>query len=141
MSASLLSMIPSFVVAFFPKCPLCWAAYMSVFGIAGLQSIPYSPWLLPAFILLMLANLILIFKRAKQRRGMEAFYLALSGTLILPTVGLYFKLPYASYLGIAMIFAGSLLSSLPFKTSLKFKSFINRLRNCSGYLLRDKNTA
>jgi protein SCO1/2 len=141
MSASLFSMILSFLVAFFPKCPICWAAYMSVFGIAGLQSIPYSPWLLPVFILLMLTNLLLIYKRAKQRRGIEAFYLSLSGTLVILTLGLYFKLPYISYLGIALIFAGSLLSSLPFKTSFKLKSFIAWVEGCFGYLLRDKNTA
>src|SRR5262249_51879337 len=31
-------------VAFFPKCPVCWAAYLSMFGVAGLQSVPYAPW-------------------------------------------------------------------------------------------------
>lgn len=141
MSTGMLSAVPPLVVAFFPKCPVCWAAYLSAFGIAGLQNVPYSPWLLPVFILLMLINLMLVFKRSKQRKGIEAFYLCLSGTFVVLVLGMHFQMQYSSYLGIAMILAGSLLSSLPDEISFQFKSFILRAQNYFGNLLKNRNPA
>ena len=35
-ASSTFGTLASLGVAFFPKCPFCWAAYLSVFGIAGL---------------------------------------------------------------------------------------------------------
>jgi protein SCO1/2 len=106
-------LLPSLAVAFFPKCPICWAAYLSVFGMAGIQTIPYSPWLLPVFILMMLVNLLSVFKRSKHRNGKEAFYLSALGTAVVLVSGLLLEMQSASFVGIAMIFAGSLISSLP----------------------------
>jgi protein SCO1/2 len=42
--------LASLAFAFFPKCPVCWAAYLSLFGIVALEQIPYAPWLLPRFL-------------------------------------------------------------------------------------------
>ena len=56
-SSPLLGSLASLALAFFPKCPICWAAYLSVFGIAGLDRIPYSPWLQPVLAKAMLINL------------------------------------------------------------------------------------
>ena len=41
----LLSAVGPIGLALFPKCPVCWAAYLSAAGIAGLERIRYSPWL------------------------------------------------------------------------------------------------
>ncbi len=30
-----------------PKCPVCWASYLSVFGIAGIEQIPYASCMVP----------------------------------------------------------------------------------------------
>src|SRR5258705_27104 len=48
--------LASLVWAFFPKCPLCWAAYLSVFGITGAQQILYFSKMRPVFLALMLIN-------------------------------------------------------------------------------------
>jgi len=108
------SLIPLGIV-FFPKCPLCWGAYLSFFGIAGLQSIPYSPWLLLFFVLLMMINLVSIFKRAKYIGRFGSFYLSLLGILLVLIPGTYFNFHIASYFGITFILISSLLNSMIYK--------------------------
>lgn len=123
-----LSALPPLVVAFFPKCPICWAAYLSVFGITGLQNIPYSPWLRSAFGLLMLVNLLSIFKRSRKRYGDAAFYISLLGNLVLLVSSMKFQPSGATYIGIAMIFGGALLSSRSSQAGLSLKAFVSRMR-------------
>src|SRR5688572_28559500 len=55
-SSPLLSSVSAVIVAFFPKCPMCWAAYLSLFGVAGVDWLTPSPWLLPLFVLVLLVN-------------------------------------------------------------------------------------
>jgi len=43
-----------------PKCPFCLAAYLSVFGITGLQINPYFNFLLPVIIVITWINLIVL---------------------------------------------------------------------------------
>lgn len=112
----LFSAAPALAVAFFPKCPVCWAAYLSMLGVAGLQRIPYSPWLLAVFALLMAVNVWSVFLRSRRRGAMAGFYLCLAGSLAIFVGGLQFEMRAASYLGLAMIVAGSLLSSRPLET-------------------------
>jgi protein SCO1/2 len=128
-SNGMLSAMPPVLMAFFPKCPLCWAAYLSAFGIPSLLSIPYSPWVPYVLMILMLMNLILLYNRAKRRNGIGAFYLSISGVFIQLVLGIYFGMQYASYLGAAMIISGSLLSSLTSGISFLPYSLINRIRN------------
>lgn len=102
------------LVVFFPKCPFCWAAYLSVFGISGIQSIPYSPWLLPLIFGVMILNLILLYRKAVVRNGLIPFWISLTGSLV---VGFGYTIEYQplSFLGISLIFIGALLNSLTFK--------------------------
>lgn len=111
-SIHLLSASPPLLVAFFPKCPLCWAAYLSALGITGMQGVRYAPWALFVLVLLMLANLWLVHRRARHRDWNHPFYLSAAGVCV-ALAGLYFNAPYASYGGGAIIFFGSLLNSLP----------------------------
>lgn len=108
------SLIP-LIVIFFPKCPICWAAYLSFFGISSLKSIPYSPWLLPVFILLMSVNLFSAFNQAKSNNRYGPFYLSFAGILITLIPGIYLDFQYASYFGLIMLFAGSLLGNLVYR--------------------------
>ena len=73
--------LASLGVAVFPKCPICWAGYLSMFGIAGLNEIPYSPWLQPLLIAVMLINLASIWLRGRVTGQMRAFYLVSAGAL------------------------------------------------------------
>ncbi len=100
------------LIAFFPKCPFCWAAYLSMFGFAGLQSIPYTPWLLPVFIALGAVNLFALYRRGRRIKNLMPFSLGAIG-FVLVLIGLRFSITTLSYTGLALIVAGSLLNMVP----------------------------
>ena len=100
----------SLALAFFPKCPVCWAAYLSVFGIAGLSRIPYAPWLAPAFAALMLLNVAAVWLRSRATRRMSGFYLVSAGALAILTA-LQFGWKSAAVFGMVATMAGSVASA------------------------------
>lgn len=104
--------LASLGVAFFPKCPICWAAYLSVFGIAGFQQIPYSPWLQPVLVSVMLINLFSVWLRGRSTRRMSGFYLVTAGALTIVVSKLGLSLESAAAWGVALTLAGSMLSAL-----------------------------
>lgn len=109
-------------IALFPKCPICWAAYMSAFGVAGLQSIPYSPWLVPVLFLGVGWNMFTLYRGAKLRNGLGPFWCSgLGAATLLP--GYLWQSTPLMYLGIALLVLGSALSILPQKyyKKLSFK--------------------
>jgi protein SCO1 len=102
----------SIAFAFFPKCPFCWAAYLSVFGIAELERIPYLPWLKPVFLALMLLNLFSIWLRSRITRRITGFLFAASGGFaILLATALPGLQQTVTWMGIISTIAGSSLSA------------------------------
>ena len=99
-------------LALFPKCPLCWAAYMSFFGIAGLGSIPYAPWLQPVFAVLLLVNLASVWFRARSSGRMTPFYLASAGAIALITSKVFAGLDPLGTIGVICTLAGSIWSAV-----------------------------
>jgi hypothetical protein len=100
-------------VAFFPKCPVCWTAYLSVFGITGLGQIPYSPWLQPILATLILLNLLSVWLRSRTTRRMGGFSLAVAGAIaiVMSKTGLGFE-QVTAFCGVALTLLGSLVSAL-----------------------------
>jgi protein SCO1 len=99
-------------IAFFPKCPICWAAYMSVFGIARLEQIPYSPWLQPILVALMLLNLFSVWVRGRATGRMSGFSLVAAGASAIVASKTGLGLEHAGAWGVALTLVGSLLSVL-----------------------------
>ncbi len=105
------SSLLSFVIAFFPKCPVCWAAYMSMFGSFGLSNIPYIPWLLPVLMAFLALHLFFIFKKVKTK-GYGPFVVSLIGALIIIAGRTFFPLSNSVlFVGMAFILSGSLWNS------------------------------
>ena len=104
--------LASLAVAFFPKCPICWAGYLSLFGIAGLERIPYSPWLQPALIAVMLINLASVWLRGRSTGRVSGFYLVSAGALAIIVLKMGLGWENAAVWGVALTMAGSLLSAL-----------------------------
>jgi protein SCO1/2 len=113
--------ILSLAAAFFPKCPVCWAAYLSVFGIAGLERLPYSPWLLPLLASLMLINLGSLWLQQRLQQGTAGFYLAAMGAFLIFVLGIGFELEYASAAGVVFTTIGSAFSVLGSRPATNFK--------------------
>ena len=98
-------------LALFPKCPFCWAAYLSLFGIAGLESIPYSPWLQPVLAILLLSNLTSVWFRARTTGRMLPFYLVTAGALTIIFSKTFSAPVAASFIGVLLTLVGSVWST------------------------------
>lgn len=108
---SLLSVLLSILIAFFPKCPLCWAAYMSMFGSAGLALTPYMGWLYPVLIVLLGSHLLLLFQKAPEK-GYGPFVLSVTGALVILGSRAFFPVnQFFMISGIVLILSGSLWNS------------------------------
>jgi protein SCO1/2 len=106
-------------LALFPKCPFCWAAYLSLFGIAGLQSIPYSPWLQPVLAVLLLSNLTSIWFRARATNRLMPFYLVTAGAVTLIASKALPGIGAAGLIGVFLTLAGSVWSTFSLKKAQK----------------------
>lgn len=106
------SVLMSILIAFFPKCPFCWAVYMSMFSSIGLANIPYMGWLLPVLIGMLCVHLLLLFKKVASK-GYLPFFISVCGCLLLITGRLVFPAEkWISLAGMGLIISGSLLNSL-----------------------------
>ncbi len=109
----------SFLVAFFPKCPACWAAYMSALGFASLAQIPYVGFLFPVLVAMLGVHLVLLWKQV-GKVGCGPLLASIGGTLTVLLVRSY--APGAHWAlngGILLMLGGSLWHSL----SMKRRSF------------------
>ncbi|UOQ72027.1 hypothetical protein [Hymenobacter cellulosilyticus] len=113
-------------IAFFPKCPLCWAAYMSVLGSIGITWLPsYQPWMLPGLVGLLLIHLYLLFRQlAAQRYAAFACSIVGAGCILLARTGLGLS-SWLALAGIAALVAGSLLNTFSFTTLSRIKSNVS----------------
>jgi len=68
------------LIALFPKCPMCWAAYMSLFGSVGLAHTPYMGCLFYLLLGFLSVHLFFLLKCTSQR-GYTPFLFCLSGSL------------------------------------------------------------
>ena len=105
------------IAAILPKCPMCWAAYLSVFGIAGLGWAPYFRWLVPAMVVLMSINLGSLWLRGFRRGRLLGFYLAAAGTLSTVVLGLWQGIAAASVVGALLTLAGALAGATNYGVS------------------------
>ncbi|MDB5222117.1 MAG: hypothetical protein JWN83_784 [Chitinophagaceae bacterium] len=106
-----ISFFTAIFIAFFPKCPFCWAAYMSIFTALGLGSIPYQPWLLPFLIALLFVNISSLYFTRKRHAG-KPLVLTLAGALLITVNKLFFNHLYLAILGAFFLIGASLWNSL-----------------------------
>ncbi|WP_298754882.1 SCO family protein [uncultured Psychroserpens sp.] len=122
---SILQTLFPVLLIFFPKCPVCWGVYLSAFGISSLQSIPYSPWLIPFIFIVILINLFIMYRKSKIRNGLIPFWISLTGGVLILIPGYLLSNEVISILGVFLILIGSLLNSLSFKHWSKISSLFS----------------
>lgn len=111
------------LIAFFPKCPFCWAAYMSVFSSLGLGRIPYKPWLLPVLIALLFMNLLSLYL-SRNRHGYKPIVLAIIGAGLVTLNRLYWQDQLMMIIGAACLVGASLWNSLSRRMSFSVKYYL-----------------
>jgi hypothetical protein len=104
----------SILIAFFPKCPLCLAAYLSMFGSIGLARSPIMAWLFPLLVSILAIHLFFLYKKTAQK-GYGPFVLSVLGAFcILMGRSILPQHPFILWAGMAFIFSGSLWNSFAF---------------------------
>lgn len=91
-----------------PKCPLCWAAYLSVLGIAGLEQLPYPRYAAPLLLALVAFNVLATLWRARARRSYWPFVACLSGALLLAPLAFGQRWPWLALPGVLLSLLGVL---------------------------------
>ena len=108
---SIYSVVISLLIGLFPKCPACWAAYLSIFGSYSISKLPYMPWLMPIFLGFLGLHLYLIFRKIKTK-GMGPFAISLLGAVIIIGGKMLFSESNALIIsGMICILIGSLWNS------------------------------
>ncbi len=103
--------LPAVAMALLPKCPICWAALMAATGVAGLSSVPYQPWLLPALGVLLAVSLVLF--RIRGTGGSSGpFWLAAAGAALTLAGRLILASEPAALGGVALIGAAAVWSAI-----------------------------
>ncbi len=113
-------------VAFFPKCPMCWAAYMSVLGITSLKAIAFTPWLIPLLVAGLGINLFVLWRSCTQRNEFIPFYLSVTGAFFISLSDPLLHWKSGSLIGLSLVLIGSLLNSLPLNLYNQLKFSIAR---------------
>ena len=111
--------------AFFPTCPACWAAYLSVVGMVGIRQIPYPSRMQPVFMALMLVNVVSVWFRARAIRDMGGFYFVFAGTLAIILAETVIGGGNVAALGVALMCTGSLWNAVGRRY---LQSYVQRIR-------------
>lgn len=101
----------SVVLAFFPKCPLCAAAYLSAMGISSASLLRYHRLLLPALLLLFGWHLQAVARRAWRRNWYLPLAFSLAGAFCMAWSAFGTPDKWWTYAGILLVGTGSLLNS------------------------------
>lgn len=105
----------SILVAFFPKCPVCWAAYSSWLSIVGIFPIPYMGFMFPVLTAILGMHLLLLFRQSVYV-GYGPFLISISGAFTLLFVRHHFPQAHSALNGgILLVLGGSFWNSFSVK--------------------------
>lgn len=96
------------LIAFFPKCPICWMAYMSLFSSLGIGTIPYQPWIQPGLIGLLILNIGALYIRSRRREIYGPLWLSLAGTAVLIIFNLWLGWEWTVWPAFVLVMIGTL---------------------------------
>lgn len=124
-SKSVGSVVVPVFITLLPKCPFCFAAYLSLFGIAGMQLMPYVKFIPPLFFLAMSINIYALYKMGVKRSSFLPLYLCILGSVTVVVFGYYNPSKFGLIFGLVLLFLSAILNSLPNRVYLKLKRKLN----------------
>jgi cytochrome bd-type quinol oxidase subunit 2 len=105
------ALLLSVLIAFFPKCAVCWAAYMSMLGTVWLARALSWSWLFPVLLAFSGLHLALLLRKS-GKKGYGPFLLSLAGiAALLAGRSLFPQDRWILAIGMLLMVAGSLRSS------------------------------
>ena len=107
----LLNICSILLFVLFPKCPFCWAAYISIFSGLGLNTIEFKGWFIFIPLTFMLFTSVFIFKYFKNKTIEAILYL--SGILLVVLNYFTFEYSVITIIGIILMFVASVDFILP----------------------------
>ena len=117
------------ITAILPKCPACWASYMSALGVAGFGAIHYTPWLFTAVAAALVANLWIQWGIAKRRNGPVPVIFSFSGTLLVILAAANdWDSPWPKACGLGLLLLGAILQAMSFSAFNKLRW---RIQECA----------
>ncbi len=120
---SVLNSLSVVLLFFFPKCPLCWGAYASLFSFIGFGTISYnSNWSYVILGLLLIGSLLLLRKHYLNKAWLSIIFYVLGMSILLTTYYLNYSESWLLYLVLLLI----LLSNFSKRNSHKLISFFKR---------------
>lgn len=113
-SSSVMSVVVSTLLVFFPKCPFCVAAYLSMLGITQIEFFAVRSWMIPFLGVMLVINLGALFWMAWKRKWFLPFYLSCVGAAmaVVSSVGIG-GFTFPAYIWLVLMAAGSLLNGVP----------------------------
>ena len=120
---SVLNILSGVLLFLFPKCPICWAAYASIFSFVGLEQISYSSnWRYIILGIFLTGSFLLIRKYYINKLWFSITLYGLGMSLLLTTYYFNYSESWLLYLVLLLI----LLSNLSKRNSHKLISFFKR---------------
>ena len=106
------TLIPAIVIGVLPKCPFCFAAYMGILGITGLEIMPYYFWVRLSLSLLLVTAIVAMIYKARQLKTSLLLYFAIVGAALCVIGKLVIFSQLLVYVGLILIFLGSIVNAL-----------------------------
>ncbi len=106
------SITPAIIAALLPKCPLCLAAYLSIFGVFGVSPLQYGVWIVPAMLFFSALTIVLLFWQTRRSGKYLPFFLGLIALLFIYSGKFWLDSSLLIYAGIAVLLVSSLWLSI-----------------------------
>ena len=100
---SLSQLIVSLLVLLLPKCGLCVAAYLNLFGLLGLSVVHHYAWVQPILFILLAVGMSVALVKARRMGDYRTFSVSVLGTLVLVFSKSLIVSQWGAYIGFALL--------------------------------------
>ena len=100
----------SILIAIFPKCPLCWIAFLSSIGCLSAASFLNDRFVLITLALIGAVNIYIMYSRSRRKGNLRYFFLSFIGFTLILLNFLIFRNETLRFAGAFVVTIGSIMS-------------------------------